>query len=765
MATAIYFGGRRLNVPQAVTKIDASALAAVSPTASGIVALIGVAEGGAPLTVDESLADATQPSVVAQRYRSGDLRTAGLFAFEPSGDPAVPGGAQKEILVKVNPSTGSGIALPDDNAAEALDITSKDSGLFTNQINIDVEAGTTHGLKYQVAFEGNTEVFDDIGGVGTGLFELLYASSPTGYTTALARVTSTSFVVTATKVATGLASDRANPMPAPGVVSAVSSGAGDTTQKLTVYGLSGTNTLLTEVLSLNGTIPVVGAVSFTKVLAVRLSAAAAGTVVLSDSPVTTTVFSIAPAVTSLGLVDTTDTPAAAVLHVSTDADVAANLVVLGTTAAGAATYERFNLATANSVPLTGSVVFGSLTTLLLGDVPNARSVTVQTDAVITLHSQFTTVAKVVDRLNALPGFTATALVSNYTTFLMVDADYHTAPARPPISVLGVTGVVYADLHAAAVILTAQSQYVNAARAPSGKLPPAVTSTPVFLSGGSEGTPTITEWQTAFKLLEKRRYNILVPLTRDPAVHSLALSHLIAKAGRLKSEANGYVGIGKADGSGETRSALQSQIQALNTRHLSAISQEVEKFDPISGSATFYPPYILAAVAAGMQAGSAIAEPLTRKTMIATNLRNDPSWDVTTDVSDLIDRGLMLAEKVDGVGVRWVRSITTHLADDNLAFVEMSANESLITFIYEFRNALEKKIGSRGLGGTVGQIKSLARAEANRLVDEEIIFGHRALQIDQIGDVFPVSIEVALIDPVNFIPITIHLTPSTSSAAA
>lgn len=762
MATAIFFNGRRLNVPQAVTKIDASALAAVAPAAVGIVALVGFAEGGAPLTVQEDLSDATNPNRVQDRYRSGDLRTAGIFAFEPSADDAIPGGAQKEILVKVNPATQAGVSLPDDNMADALDITSADWGLFANQINLDVSIGTLNGKKYTVTFESTVEVFDNVG--GEAIFDVAYAPGADGYDTAVGSVTATAFAIAATKAETGLVAQRASDIPAPGVLDVASDNAGDVGQVLTAYGLDGGGAVVSEQFVLAGVANVVGVVAFTKVLACRLSAVAAGTVTVSDSPVTTTLFTLAPAVLTRGIVDPTNAPAAGVATVSIDVDTAVDVVLLGTNAAGVPVSDVFDMTAGATTPVVGTTVFSTITAILLGDVAGGNTITVAIDAARTSHAEFPTVAKVVDRLNAITGFTANSVVSNFTTFRMVDADYHAAAARPAVSVHTAAGLFYADLYEAVTTLTQQSQFVNAARAPGGGLPPADTATAVFLTGGGEGTTTIAEWQAAFKLLEKRRYNILVPLSRDPAVHNLALTHLIAKAGRLKSEANGYVGIGKVDGSGETRAELQSQIQALNTRHLSAISQEVERFDPLTGDATFYAPYFFAAIAAGMQAGSAIAEPLTRKLVIGNDIRNDPSWDVDDDKSDLIDRGLMIAEKVDGVGIRWVRSITTHLADDNLAFTEMSSNESLITFVYEFRNALEQVIGKRGLGGTVGAIKSLARGVANRLIDEEKIVAHRSLNVEQIGDVFPVSIEVALVNPINFIPITVHLTPTVALAA-
>jgi hypothetical protein len=304
-----------------------------------------------------------------------------------------------------------------------------------------------------------------------------------------------------------------------------------------------------------------------------------------------------------------------------------------------------------------------------------------------------------------------------------------------------------------------SVLVSATRAsptPLGDIAPANTVGAVYLTGGIEGVVTIAQWQEAFRLLRKRRVNIIVPLTRDPAVHALLLQHLRERAGRLRSEANGYIGLAKVDGSGETRVQIKAQIVAIQNREVSAIAQEFQRADPDTGDATWYPPYFFAAISAGMQAGSAIAEPMTHKKPFVLDIRNDPSWTVEDDVEELIDAGLQMAEKLDQVGVRWIRSVTTHIADDNPVFSEMSANESADQAVFALRRRLELKIGNRGLAGSVGTIKGLANDELQRLVDDQIIVAYRALQVEQVGDVFPVSVEIAPVLPINFIPITVHL---------
>lgn len=743
MATAIFFGGRRINVPGAYSVIDASELASLAPGAVGIVALLGTAEGGKPLTVDPEFSDATRPEQLLKRHRSGDLRTIGQFCFQPSSDPAVPGGAQRIVGVKVNPATQSALTLVDDNSDDAADLLSTDWGQYTSQINIDVDAGTNEGKKYTVVFENVVETFDDVG--EDAVFDILYAAGLNGYTTMLAEVTSTLFRALATKNTLGL--NATITQPTAGVLNVVSDNAGDTTQTVTIYGIDGV-TPVSETLTLNGLTVVIGTQNFTKVTGIRKSAATLGNVVVEDS-VSATVATLAPATLTSGLSILTNAPAAGVATVTVDANTADEMVVRGLDASGAEVAQYIDLTAAFTTPVVGTVAFSRITQIELGDVPVARTVTTSLTAAQTLHSTFPTTRQVADRLNTLDGFTANSLRRN--SFLMADCDY-----RPAATCLGTALEIFADLFDFIDTMNSGSAYVRATRATGGALPPANTASALFLTGGSEGAPTITEWQTAINLLKKRRVNIIVPLTNDPAVHSLVALHLVERAGKLRSEANGYVGLGTNAGRGETRSNIKSQIQLLNTRHLSAIAQEGQRFDPDTGEATFYPPYAVAAMAAGMQAGSPIGEPLTRKRPFLSDIRNDTSWSVEDDVEEMIDAGLMVIEKVDGSGIRFVRSITTHLDDDNVVFTEMSANESANTAVFELRRALDLKIGQRGLGGTVAVIKGLAFDALERLVTDQIIVAFRSVTVEQIGDTFPVSVEIAPVLPINFIPITVHL---------
>lgn len=748
MPSSFFFGGKNIVVPGAYSVIDASQLQGTSVSSQGIVALLGTAEGGVPLTVDKTY-DLSGAQKAQSQYRSGDLRTAALFCFDPSLDEAVPGGAQSIVPVKVNPATQSIATLADSLTNPSVDLTSVDYGLFTSQINITVAAGTNRGKLITIHFEDVIESFDDVGGLPA--FSALYTPSTGGYTTALGKVTSTAFVVDATKTATGLVAQRTANIAAPGAVRYVSSNAGDTTQSVTVYGLTGT-TPVSETKVLTGVTPVQGTQSFSKVLGVVMSAAAVGTVLVTDSVIPSTLFSLAPATLTRGVVLLTNSPVAdTTITVAIDVNAANDVAVFGLSTTGAIIGDRFDM-TAGTTPVTSADNFRTMSVLCLGDIAGARTITVAARAVSAATATFKTVQRLVDRLNVLAGFTATALSVNAQTELVSTLDYSTA-----VSML-TTASFSDDLERFIEAINAGSQKMTAARHAGASLVPANTSAPVYLSGGIEGVVTITQWQQALDLLKKRRVTQIVCLSRDPAVEALLRAHLVLRAGALRSEANGYVALATSGGAGETQTNIRTQIQQLATRHLSAVAQECQRFDPLTGVATWYPPYFLDAIAAGQQAGAPVGEPLTHKLINVLDIRNDASWSVENDQDSLIRAGLMIAEKVDGLGIRWIRSITTYLQDDNLVFSEMSANAADNTAIFEFRRRLEEKVGKAGVRGTVGVLKSLALGVLEELVTDGILFSFKpsTLVIEQIGDAFPVSVEWAPVTPINFILVTAHL---------
>lgn len=743
MATAIIFGGRRINYPGAYSEIDASELAGTSPSATGIVALIGTAVGGKPLSCAPVDADHTRGGTINQRYKSGNLRVAGNFAFSPSLDDAIPNGAQRVVAIKVNPATQAAITLLDGNSDDALTLTTNDYGEGMNQTSVFVEAGTTQGRNYTFEQDGIEEFFEDVG--GSTIMSIADVSS--AWAAQLITKSTTALVIRGRNTHTGVATSITQTVNE--VFSIASVNVGDTTQTVTVTGVATDGeTIVQETVALNGTTPVLTTTPMLYLLSVLLSAVAAGNVTVTGVTSTTLKTTVTAGQTTVGRTALTSLNVNATLLLAQDATAPSNnlVIVEGTRTNGGAVV--LELVTVENVAV-ATALFYTVTAIHLGHVLNARTLTVSAIIHSMPFTAYRSIQQVADFINAgtaFYGLEATIVVEGPTRFLTANLDTVT-DAMVPENLL-------ADVYTTVQQLS--TSVLVTPTAPTGAaLLPAVLGSPAFLTGGSEGTTTLTQWQAAFDLLKKRRVNIIVPLSDDPAVHALLVQHLRLRAGQLRSEANGYIGLG-ASGAGDTRTNIKSRIQVLSTRHISALAQEIKRVDVDTGESTWWPPYMFAVLAAGMQAGSAIGEPLTFKRPYVDDIRQDSSWNPEDDYEEMIDNGLFFAENKDGIGIRVVRSLTTHLADDNVVFTEMSANEATNYATYEFRRRLELKIGKRGLGSTVATIKGLANGVLADLVTDEIIVAYKSLQVEQVGDVFPVSVQMAPVLPVNFIPITVHL---------
>jgi hypothetical protein len=309
------------------------------------------------------------------------------------------------------------------------------------------------------------------------------------------------------------------------------------------------------------------------------------------------------------------------------------------------------------------------------------------------------------------------------------------------------------------ILNNESSLVSAAVAASSTTYPANTATPLFLTGGIEGATTFSNWQAALDLIRDERVNSIVILTSDEAVHAAAVSHCVYMAGPGRSERDCLLGAA----SGTTLTQAKARAVALNTRHARLFVQDVERFNT-AGVREQFPPYFTACVAAGMQAGAPVGTSLTFKyPNVLDVIGDDTTFTVRDDASDLIQSGLCVLEKVPNIGHRFLRNVTTHLIDDNLAYVEASVNAAVNFAAYELRTALEIAVGKPGFAGTVNAALGVSVGILGQLVGAGAITAYRNLTIELTDDVMTVDVEIAPIIPVNFVRTTLHLVSASFTA--
>lgn len=760
MASSIFFNGRLISIPGSYSEVDASALEPVGLSASGVVAVIGTAEGGRPVSEITSLADyihITKPEQGNQVFKSGDLREAIPMLFNPSSDPNILGGAQSVYAMKVNPSTASSATLA--NAYNSIiTLNSADYGAFTDQINVSVGAGTTQGILLTITYEDTVESVDNLS--GDSMFSLKYVKPTNGWDTMTAEVEAGGAIVTKATRDVGGGDGAVTQLSGDDTLLVSSASAADTTQQVVVYGTDAAGTTaISETFNLNGTSSVAGSLTFSKVTGARVIGTTAGTVTVSDTNPTTVLTIAAGANGSAGLSACAGNYVGngVVTLVSSGASTK-DVVLVGKSTSGVAQLERIVLT--GTTEVSGTAEFSEIDYYAVGDVEAAQTLTVSAEAGRTIPATHNTLKKAADYYNAKYTASTGFVFTLVTSLLSLD------PANLDVTTGGVGAQsclspadpdFYADSYIVVTWINSNSQLVTATKVSSAiGGAPSTTSTPVYLSGGGEGTATTTDWQNALNLLKDVFVNSIVVLTGDPAVHAMLDAHCSYMGGIGRKERDGFVGLlNTALTDVPSKTEAKAQIVDLNSRHIRAFAQAIEKYDT-AGDRTEFMPYFQACVAAGMQAGSAIGTSLTYKYGKVLNIRQSSTWAPTDDSEEMIQAGLCFMENVPNTGRRFVRNVTTYLISNNLAYTEGSVNEAVNYATYNFRTEMEIAVGQRGFSGTLNASYSTARGILAALLGEAVIVATRSLNIELTLDVMEVSVEMAPVIPVNFVKNVIHL---------
>jgi len=291
-----------------------------------------------------------------------------------------------------------------------------------------------------------------------------------------------------------------------------------------------------------------------------------------------------------------------------------------------------------------------------------------------------------------------------------------------------------------------------------------------------------DFEDALDTLLQLRVNEVVPLFSDPAdlpptalapgdttgdqsllaLHLLTRDHCRQAEGPYKSERNAFIAYDAP------YARLRQHAAKVSDRNVSLVGQGVTVLDA-QGNITPLPAWAMACIAAGMQAGAPIGEPLTFKygNVLGISQRGN-TWSPRSlsQSNALLQAGVLFMEPVDGKGFRFVRDLTTYLFDDNLIFTDRNVNYAVNTVSYELRTDLENRFtGLRALPATVGGMKEAAVAKLEALRDAGVIvdsfdeqrnqalYAYRNLAITVRGDVALVRVTVSPVTGINYIEIT------------
>ncbi len=142
MAITVNFNGASIRKPGVYTKTQVNLAGGFPLAPTGVVAIIGEAEGGAPGATDGVQTFTSEDvQAILTRYKSGPIVDAARVLVQPGRDTRVPNGASQIRIYKTNASTQSTLSLDNAAAAALFTLTSSNHGEDENLIKVTVAAG------------------------------------------------------------------------------------------------------------------------------------------------------------------------------------------------------------------------------------------------------------------------------------------------------------------------------------------------------------------------------------------------------------------------------------------------------------------------------------------------------------------------------------------------------------------------------------------------------------------------------------------------
>lgn len=724
MSQQVLFNGVVLVKPSGATKVDASLFASAALGGQGIVGLIGEAERGAPGAVNIF----TSPEVGARYYGGGPLADAVNIAFQPAKDARVPAGAAMVVCFKTNFGTPGALGL---NNTSLTSHTGTGTGTIAASTLPTPGGGAPTNPAVYVKIIGS-------GAPGTATFQV--SADGTTYGTTI-------------------------PTPASGSVSV----------------LGGQVSL-----TFTGTFVANDVYQFAAVQVAVLTTKDYGDAMNKTTALLTT----GPnggRILQLQFNDTTGTRTETSPEVGGVGEMSIRYTGNGSAAA-----------------LTLNPVAGTFAITVTGATDGSGSVSANL-------ATYSTVAQLVAYLSSQPGFTATAVSANPYVLGAVNFDAVTA-----LDVKTATVTLYAKGFRLLQWVSKNSTLISGVvptGSGTGQLAPDPTSANAIpFSGGSRGYSLNSDFQAGFTALGRFLVNQIVPLVsydlvndgthsapvgsgahQDPSGFHTSTATFASVAAMTqahaqfysstagKRERQAYIGMGAPNASvpgGGTVSATKAQILAqaglINDFNTCLVAQYPSRND-VNSNLKSYPAYMQAVIAAGMRAGSDLAEPLTWKYMSVLGLDQDASWSPEVDFSDMILGGVMIAEQVPNKGFRWVKGITTYTQADNDAYTEESVVAAWKAVAYGLRTFLEDLfIGTKLTPSDTTAIKTQAESKLSQyrkagvivdsnLPDGSTLLAFRKLSVSGTRDSVSVSVTISPVSGINFILNSIYLIPAVISA--
>lgn len=740
MAINVSFNGATIFKPGAYSKttIDLGGGFPLSPT--GIVAVFGEADAGAPGSAETNIANNVfgpdQLVQIREKYGKGNLVDAASFLFAPGADGAIPSGAQAIYIYKTNASVRAGLDPVEAGTDDFGRLRARQWGTSGNQITFknvitpETPATVTGGaltLPVVITLATNDVINYRING-GIAVTATIAAGS---YATAalLAAAVDTAVAANLEASASGLT---AITLTQNAGTNLQRNGAGRSFEILA--GTANTSLGLAVGMSVAASEPMATLTVRNPVTTLEESATVGGQVMMSmgrDSTGGATAASVSISASTITLAQTSATPASIVLNKA--------------------------------------------------DFPNIQAV--------------------VDYVNTLPGWTASAasILAHQMSLNILDqvsaaGAFHTAanaqPARIKQDANEVANFFALSSQVELIPLVGDTSVKKVGLPDEQGVPNAL-----YLSGGSKGATASSDIVTALSKFEKFRVNAVVPLfsrdatddiadqLTDPAssytiagIQQAVKTHLsLMSTTKKKSERQGYLSFKGSYADAKT------QIATMAAARIQMVIQDIRQSDS-EGNIKWFQPWAGSALLAGARGGSPVGNPMTFKYFNMSGIRqtgqpmSTPEQDIVVDFDpdtmydDAIQNAVTFWEAPQTGGFRCVVDNTTYNKDGNWVYNRANVLYAADVIAYDFRNQLENIYV--GLKNTVSaaEIKSTCEAILGTYLAQGITVstsdaknGFKQLVVQINGNTVNVSVVVKLVEGIDFVLADITLQRASQTA--
>lgn len=739
MAINVSFNGATIFKPGAYSKttIDLGGGFPLSPT--GIVAIFGEADAGAPGSAETNIANNVfgpdQLVQIREKYGRGNIVDAASFLFAPGADGAIPGGAQAVYIYKTNASVRAMLDPVEAGSTDFGRLRARQWGTSGNQIT----------FKNVLTAETPATV---VGSAPTYPVVITSASNDTiiyranGGAAVTATIAASSYANAAALAAA--INSALNPD-----LEAAASG-----NSIEISQAAGSN------LQRNGSgrsFEITGGTALVSIGHV------AGWHAAESEPMAT--MTVRNPVTTL----------------EESATVGGEVVM--------------SLGRDNSGSCTAATVAISSTAVTLAQTGASPA------SYVLNKSDFPTIQSLVDYVNTLSGWEASAgsillgqLPLSVLDQVAATGAFHAASGAKPARIKR-----DADRVADFFSLSSQVELIPLASQTSVKKVglPDEQGVPnaLYLSGGAKGATVSADIVAALSKFEKFRVNSVVPLfSRDAsediadaltdagstytidAIHQAVKTHLsLMSTTKKKSERQGYLSFKGSYADAKTK------IATMAAARIQMVIQDIRQADS-EGNIKWFLPWAGAALLAGARGGSPVGNPMTFKYFNMSGIRQTgqamsvAEQDIVTDFDpdtmydDAIQNALTFWEAPQTGGFRLVVDNTTYNKDGNWVYNRGNVLYAADVLAYDFRNQLENIYV--GLKNTVSaaEIKSTCEAILATYLAQGITVstsdaknGFKQLVVQINGNTVNVSVIVKLVEGIDFVLADITLQRASQTA--